>query len=53
MSQKTEKRLRRVAKKTYLYHYKEFLEDVCKLGLWDRYKIAWQVIIKGKFMKDD
>ena len=53
MSNKSNKKLRRLARKTYLYHYEEFLEDVCKLGFRDRCRIAWQVIIKGKFMKED
>lgn len=53
MSSKSWKKLRRLARKTYTYHYKEFLDDVDNLGFWDRCKIAWQIIIKGKFLKED
>ena len=49
MNQKTEKKIRRLARKTYKYHYNEFLEDVAKCKLTDRLRMAWQVIIaKGK-----
>ena len=47
MNQKTEKKIRRLARKTYKYHYNEFLEDVAKCKIFDRIRIAWQVI-KGK-----
>ena len=48
MSGKTNKKLRRLARKAYRYHYNEFLEDVSKIKLFDRLRIAWQVIKGGK-----
>ncbi len=51
MSEKTEKIFRRLAKKTLKYYYKEFLEDVAELGFRDRCRIAWQVIVKGKYLE--
>ena len=44
MSEKSAKKLRRVARKTFRYHYNEFLKDAAKLKISDRIRIAWQVI---------
>ena len=48
MSQKSAKKLRRLARKTFRYHYNEFLNEVAKLKLSDRIRIAWQVIKKQR-----
>lgn len=44
MSEKSAKKIPSVTRIIFLYHYKKFLEDVAKLGIKDRIRIAWQVI---------
>ena len=53
MSEKSAKKLRRLARKTFRYHYKEFLADAAKLKILDRIRIAWQVIKNSTKKKEN
>jgi len=54
MSERSQRNLRRLVRKTLNYHYDEFLKDVAKCKLGDRLRIAWQVIKRSdKEKKDD